>query len=138
MPEHGDKSWIDIEESSTNRASANAEGRAQDQRAGASLGAAQCFFIAFVLDGCSQLLRNKLQDFAVALAETCILTVTLDHKDTDASGAAFERNAEPVDGSRADQLHFAAAHQIVKHGRGCKQGLAGSQDVFRNTASAGL
>src|ERR1700691_1329277 len=110
MPEHGDKSWIDIEESSTNRASANAEGRAQDQRAGASFGAAQCFFIAFVLNGCSQLLRNKFQDLPVALAETGILTVTLDHEDTDAGGATLQRNAEPVDGRSADQLHFTAAH----------------------------
>src|ERR1035441_4648169 len=51
MPEHGDERRIHVQESSSECAAANAEGRAQDQRTGTGLGAAERFFITLVLNG---------------------------------------------------------------------------------------
>src|SRR5208282_1639741 len=67
MPEHGHERRIHVEESSGECAATNTEGGAQDERTGTGLGAAERFFIALVLDGRGQLLRNKFQNLAVAL-----------------------------------------------------------------------
>src|ERR1022692_2004936 len=93
VPQHGDERWIDIQESAAQGAAANAESGAQNQGAGARLRTAERFFITLVLDGGRELLRNKFQDFAVALAETDVLVVALYHERSHASRAAFQRNS---------------------------------------------
>src|SRR5208283_5039505 len=78
MPEHGHERRIHVEESSGECAATNTEGGAQDERTGTGLGAAERFFIALVLDGRGQLLRNKFQNLAVALSEAGVFAVVLD------------------------------------------------------------
>ena len=138
IPQHGDECRIHVQESSAESAAANSESGAQYQRAGAGFGAAQRLFIALVLDGRGQLLRNKFQNFAIPLPETGILAIALDDHDPNAAGAALQRNTQPVHRRSADQLHFAAPHQFLKDSRCRQQGLARSQDIFRQTAAQGL
>jgi len=138
LPKHGDERRIHVEKSSADGATANAEGGAQNQRPGAGFGAPKRFFMAFVLDRRSQLLRNKFQNLAVPLSEAGVLVVALDDQGSHAGGAALQGNAEPVQRRSAEQLHFATPHQVLKH-RGCgQQGLGGSQDVFREPATQWL
>ena len=110
----------------------------RDQRAGAGFGAAQRLFIALVLDGCRELLRNKFQNLAVALAEAGIFAVALDDQHSNAVRAALQRNTQPVDRWSADQLHFAAPHQFLKNGWCRQQGFARAQNIFGQAAAQRL
>ncbi len=96
MAEQGNERRIYVEEPSAERAAANAKGCAQDQRAGAGFGAAKRFFIALVLDGGGQLLRNKFQNLAIAFSEAGVFVVALDDKRSNAGRAALQGNAQPV------------------------------------------
>ncbi len=72
-----------------------------------------------MLDGSRELLGDELQDFAVALAEADVFRIALDDQRADGVGSALQRDAQPVDGCRADQFHFTALHQLFKNsGRG--------------------
>src|SRR5437899_12809699 len=71
-------------------------------------------------------------------SDTCVFVVALDDQGSNAGRAALQGNTQQFQRRSADQFHFAAPHQFLKDRRCRQQRLAGSQDVFRQTASQRL
>src|SRR5208283_312473 len=134
VAQHADERWIDVQESSVQRAPVNSEYGAQNQGTVTGFRSPQGLFIAFMFNGRRQLLGNELENLAVLLPEADILAVALYHQRSQRGRAAFQRNSQPVQRWSPNQFHFSGANQFLKHGRRRQQRLARSHYVLRKAA----
>ena len=130
ISEHCDQRRIHIEKSSLQAGSINSINRALHQRPVARLRTPQCLLIAFVFNRARQLLRYELQNLFVLLIKTRTPAIALHRQNAESCIAGFQRNSQPIQRRRANQLGLSAFHQFGKNLRSAHQRLTASQHVL--------
>ena len=88
---------------------------------------------ALALDGHRHLRGDEREDVALAFAVAHALRIGLRHHDADGAVLHLERDAEPVDGGRADQLRLARRDEVLVDLGRREQRPAGAQHVLRQS-----
>src|SRR5205814_1922508 len=97
VPEHRNKRWIDIEESSIKTRAINSVDRALYQRAVTRLGTAERQLVSLDLDGAGQLPGDKGENLFVPASVADVPGVRLHHECPERMIADFQRNPHPVE-----------------------------------------
>jgi len=135
VAEHGDQRGIYVEESAFEAGAVDSVDRTLHQGAVAGFGAPQGLLVVLDFDGAGDLAADERENLFVAFAVAVVFRVRLNHQGAEGVVVDRERNAHPVERSRAAACDFAALFHTLQDFRGREQRFAGANEVVGQSAA---